>query len=121
MTYSAVEPQPTTWEQKKVGGTEQVINTKTVGDPKPPSFPDQFVAASSNKELIYSELISVDELRVKRLIKQRKVFGLATLMILAALLAVLGFGLPYEPLAALLFCVMGIFVVFAMKVHDAQR
>jgi hypothetical protein len=105
--YEAVKPQPATELEKG-----------TFGQPKPSN---KRSATSSNKQLIYSEFISVDELRFKRLLKERKVFGIASLMVLAGLIAAAWAGIPYEPFAAMLFCVLGIFVVFAMKVRDAQR
>lgn len=104
--YEAVKPQPST-------------ETGTLGQPKPTS--NRSCADSSNKQLIYSELISVDELRWKRLLKERRIFAIASVMMLLGLLAAVWAGIPYEPFAAMLFCVLGIFVVFAMKVHDAKR
>ena len=118
MTCSAVHPEPTNWEEK-VGGKNTVVDGGTVStQPEPPSFSNRYYAAASN---IYAELISVDELRLKRLIKERKIFGIASLVMLVGLLAAMWAGLPYEPFAAILLCVLGIFVVFAMKVRDAKR
>ncbi len=120
MTYSAVQAQPTSWEEK-VGGRNTVVDAGKVSlEPEPPSFSDSCYVDASNEQ-IYAELISVAELRLKRLKKERKIFGITSLMILVGLLAVLWAGIPYEPFAAVLLCVLGIFVVFAMKVHDAQR
>jgi len=118
MTYSAV--QPTRWKEK-IGGEDEIVDGGRISvAPEPPSFPDIRYVASSNEQ-VYAEWISVDELRMKRLIKERKIFGIASLVMLLGLLAALWADVPYEPFAATLLCVLGIFVVFAMKVRDAKR
>jgi phosphatidylserine synthase len=119
MTCAAVHPDPTSWEEKVGESAPVIIDIRPLGNPEAASF--VYVGASNKVAMIYSELISVDELRMRRLKKNRMGFAIATLVMLAALLTALFINIPYEPFAALFFCLMGLFVVFAMKIHDAKR
>jgi hypothetical protein len=69
----------------------------------------------------FSKGVVLEELRMERLRKYRLMFGIASLICLCALVACLYERVSYEPAAALLCCVVGIFMVFAMKVHDARQ
>ncbi|MBS1802447.1 MAG: hypothetical protein JST28_03735 [Acidobacteria bacterium] len=65
--------------------------------------------------------IVLEALRMERLRKYRLMFGIAALVCLCALAVCIYERVPYEPAAAALCCAVGIFMVFAMKVHDAQH
>jgi len=60
-------------------------------------------------------------LRMNRLLKLRKGFGIVTATFLILLGVSVALHFPYEPAAALFACTMGTFLVFVMKVKDGRR
>jgi len=74
-----------------------------------------------SSESFYTESLVLHLIRLNRLRRLRLWFGVAVILSLCALIVCLALHIPYEPAAALLSSLMGIFVVFAMKVHDGQR
>ena len=55
------------------------------------------------------------------LLKHRRIFGLASLLLFAVAVVCVIFHVPYEPAMALFTCTVGTLLVFVMKVNDARK
>src|SRR5713226_9274728 len=64
--------------------------------------------------------VSLNEVRMNKLVHYRNFFGYLTLFLLLTSVAFSFFSLPYEPAFALVMAALGMFVVFTMKVADAR-
>ncbi len=71
--------------------------------------------------LIAEAHLSASEIRLKQLRRNRTLFGLLSILAFITTWAFGISGLAWEPPASLFFALIGIAVVFAMKIRDAKR
>jgi phosphatidylserine synthase len=71
--------------------------------------------------VIYQARLTTEELRMKRLLRYRTLFGLASLALLVIAVICVAIKIPYEPAIAMFACTVGTFLVFVMKVNDAHQ
>jgi hypothetical protein len=87
---------------------------------KEPEVTNVFPVIKEVPATFFAQSIALEQIRFANLRKQRLIFGIASLVCLLSLATCLFLKLPFEPAAAILCCFTGMFVVFAMKVKDAQ-
>jgi len=75
----------------------------------------------SPQKIIYSIRLTAEEIRMQHLLKYRRIFGLASLLLFAVAVVCVVFKVPYEPAMALFTCTVGTLLVFVMKVKDARK
>jgi hypothetical protein len=71
--------------------------------------------------VVYSVQLTAEDFRMQRLLKYRRIFGLASLLLFAVAAVCIVFNAPYEPAMALFTCTVGTLLVFVMKVKDARK
>lgn len=74
-----------------------------------------------NTTVVYSEQFTTTALRLARLKRYVWIFFVLLLICTAATVGCVALGFPYEPAAAVGLSVLGIDVVFIMKIRDAGR
>jgi NADH:ubiquinone oxidoreductase subunit H len=75
----------------------------------------------SPQGIVYSIKLTAEEIRMQHLLKYRRVFGLASLLLFVVAVVCMVFNVPYEPAMALFTCTVGTLLVFVMKVKDARK
>jgi hypothetical protein len=98
-----------------------VIDKGHIYPPESQPITVRYSGSPTGNDAVYSGMVSVDQLRLQRLVKYRMWFTALSLLALAALIISLIAGISYEPFAALLSCLLGTLVVFAMKIRDAHK
>lgn len=64
--------------------------------------------------------LNAQEIRLQRLLRNRRLFAILAAVALAVYGLCVAYRLPWEPVAALFFSLLGIAVVFAMKVREER-
>ncbi len=99
---------------------EPVIDRGQINSPAAAPVTARYAGSPMSYETVYSETVNVAQMRFTKLKKYRLLFGVLSLIALAGLIISLSVGVSYEPSAAILCCLVGMFVVFSMKIRDAH-
>lgn len=75
---------------------------------------------NGTSDIIFETKLSIESYRMEKIRKYRSLFGIATVIFACFTMASLVLHWNYEPFVALSFSTLGIFVVFAMKVHEGK-